>query len=113
MSWENWQAEISDLLAYGRRIGLDFDQAWNEALECVDVPPMCVRPPQNLDLVILPGRGQIALDVESVQSVLMFFKGVCRRAWAGEEVAPPGCFDTVLDAGGVSGLGKARSLRTG
>lgn len=108
----SWQHEMSDLLAYGRRIGLDFDTAWNEALECVDVPPMCTRPPQNLDL-IEHRRGQISLDVESGQSVLVFFKTVCRRAWAGEEVAPPGCFDTLLDTGGVSGIGKARGRSKG
>lgn len=108
----SWQQEIAELVAYGRRIGLDFESAWDQAVECVDVPPMYATA-RGTTIVTQGARGQMVLEVEGGESVLLFFKGVCRRSWEGEEIAPPGCFEIPLDSGGVSGIGKARSRSKG
>lgn len=107
----SWQREISDLLAYGKRIGLSFEEAWSEALACVTVPDMDRRQPRAP--IGVDYRGQLSLSAPSGQSVLAFFKGVCGRSWEGERLAPDGCFEVVLDSGGVSGIGKARAKSKG
>lgn len=95
----SWQKEIVDLLAYGRRIGLGFDEAWREAVACVELPAL-VRGRQR----------QLELGGSPDQSVLEFFREMCRQSWDGGEVAPAGWHETVLDSGGQFGHGASRGV---
>ena len=107
-----WQQEIAELVAYGRRIGLGFEDAWQQAVECVDVPPMYARAPRPTTVVTQGARGQLLLEVEDGESVLLFFKGVCRRAWDGDAVAPEGWAHIEPDMGGVVAIGKTPGMRS-
>lgn len=66
-----WSCDMVAALAAGKAEGLDFDQAWAEALE--------MYPPRGRDL-----GPTVPSLLDEDESPAVFLERVCRDAWSGE-----------------------------